>query len=155
MQNKAVLIGVALFLSLFATAYAMADKKTVSTAQEAVTKIEPTDSGLADLEKLVGPFDRIFPRSLKVAQCDIVKITVKRNRFTRDKNDPKSFSELRWFDLINVPIEERIGAKHPRPWTLAVLTGGSHVRYPRNLDVKDVKLVIVLSGKTLRVIELI
>lgn len=157
---KVLKVVCAVFFGLFLIGFTSANASKISKAvnnvinppQEAVTKIEATDGNLADLEKLLGTELRfVLPRDQKM-DYEIVKIKVARSRFGKDaaRNQRMFF-----FSLTSIPVEEAINGKNARPYTTAITQKGSVIRFPRNLNVEDVKVVTVFSGKVLRVIELI
>ncbi len=159
-MKKVFKVVVAVFFGLFLIGFTSANASKISKAvndvvnppHEGVTKIEATDVNLADLEKLLGTELRlVLPRDQKM-DYEIVKIKVARSRFGKDaaRNQRMFF-----FSLTSIPVEEAINGKNARPYTTAITQKGSVIRFPRNLNVEDVKVVTVFSGKVLRVIELI
>jgi hypothetical protein len=154
-MRKSIVIAAVLIFILALAALGVAGKLAPQTStKESVSKVEATDSQLADLEKLIGNPAKVFPRNFKMAQHDITLIKIKRVRFSQSMMGSGNRSELRFWNLTSVPIEELVGT-HQRPYTVAILNGGSIVRYPRAMDAKDVKAVVVVSGNKVRIIELI
>lgn len=131
---------------------------------EGVAVVEPTDGNLQDLDKLAGEtITALLPRGTKLAQLEIVRVKVKRIRFmdaratdgNRKENSARNNtrSELHWYDLAAVPIEQRLEGK--RPWISVLTTKGSIVRGSRDLRADDIKLVVITTAKQVKIIELI
>lgn len=153
-------IMLAVFIGIMVASLGIANAGKISKAvnsvinpeHEGVAKIEATDGNLQDLEKLLGyELSFVLPRGQKM-DYDIIRVKVSRARFAAGANRGQ---RLYFFDLTGSPIEDKINAEHPRPFTTAIMQGGSLVRYPSRLRVEDVKIVTVFSGHTLRIIELI
>lgn len=121
-------------------------------AAESVTTIEPTDANLQALDTRIGAhLDRIVPRAYKLSDKEIVVIKVHRSRFTQVGT---TRSELRFYDLVGVPIEQRVTEKH-RPYITVITTHGSIIRNARAMNVADVRAVVIMSDKICKIVELI
>jgi len=148
-----------------AVAYSGILTPSTPAGTEGVAIVDPTDGNLQDLDKLAGgDVMSILPRGTKLAQHEIVRVKIKRARFMeartaaangRKVQDARQGmrSELRWYDLIGVPIETRLEGK--RPMVTVVTINGSVIRSGRMMRVDDVKLVIITTDKQVKFIELI
>lgn len=148
-----------------AVAYSGVFTPSAPAGVEGVAVVEPTDGNLEDLDKLAGgDIMALLPRGTKLAQLEIVRVKVKRTRLMdaraengdRKENSARNNtrSELRWYDLAAVPIEQRIGTDK-RPWISVLTTKGSIVRGSNNLRADDIKVVAITTAKQVKFIELI
>ena len=100
---------------------------------------------------------KILPRGTQLAQLEIIRVKIKRTRFMEARatsaSGRKGRSELRWYDLIGVPIETRLEGK--RPLVTVVTINGSVIRSGRMMRVDDVKFIVITTDKQVKFIELI
>ena len=158
---KRTIIGICLTIFIIAVGAITAAKCGVFTSTptgvEGIAIIEPTDGNLQDLEILIGGnLTAVFPRGFLLAQHEMVRIKVKRTRFmeaNRNGTPRVAGSNLRWYDLVAVPIEAQLEQR--RPLVTVITTKGSIVRSSRPMKVEDVKCVIITTDKQVKFIELI
>jgi hypothetical protein len=144
----------------FAIAYSGVLTPSAPAGIEGVSIVQPTDGNLADLETLVGGnLTATFPRGFLLAQHELVRIKIKRARFMEANrgDSPKDArvagSNLRWYDLVAIPIEAQLQQR--RPLVTVITTKGSIVKSSRIMKVDDVKCVIITTDKQVKFIELI
>jgi hypothetical protein len=161
MKRTIITICLTALITALGIAVAYSGALTLQTAAgiEGVTVVEPTDSNLADLETLVGGnLTAAFPRGFLLAQHEIIRIKIKRARFMEANrtNPPQprvAGSNLRWYDLVAIPIEAQLQER--RPLVTVITTKGSIIQSNRLMKVDDVKCVIITTDKQVKFIELI